>query len=68
MAKIRFEDLDFNDYNGKTLPDYFEYEEKDLDLVKFYNEDANQVQSSSMANVVDVFHGERLVGYLLKTR
>lgn len=63
MRKLRFEDLDFNDYNGKTLPDYFEYENQDLDLVKFYNEDANQLHGSSMTKVIDVFHGEKLVGY-----
>ena len=63
MGEIAYENLIFAEYEGGFLPDYFEYEEKDCDLVDFYNEDAKSLQESSMAKVINVFLQDKLVAY-----
>jgi GNAT superfamily N-acetyltransferase len=61
---IEFEELQFKKYSGDSLPENFEYNENDFDLVRFYNEDAERLQNESIVNVYDVFYKKGLIGFV----
>lgn len=63
MARLTLLELEFRNYFGGKLPDYFQYETRDQELADFYNEDAEKMQEESISKVIDVFYKERLVAY-----
>ena len=63
MNKVTVLDLDFRPYSGAKLPSAFKYEERDEELVEFYNDDAKKLIKESIAKIVDVYYENRLVAY-----
>ncbi len=67
MPTINFEDLQFKEYSGEDLPEYFQYNEVDSDLVEFYKEDAKRLQDESIVKVYNVYYNEKFVGFVAYT-
>lgn len=67
VEDFQHKDLRFEPYNGEKLPECFEYEPLDNELVEFYNIDAEKYQNESMTKVRNVFYQNKLVGYYAYT-
>ena len=67
MPAIRFKDLQFIEFSGEDLPDHFQYDDADSDLVEFYMNDAKRLQDESIVKVFNAFYNERFVGFVAYT-
>jgi GNAT superfamily N-acetyltransferase len=54
-------------FRNEKLPDYFQFDALDQELVDFYNEDAEKCQKESISLVKNVFYKEKLIAYFAYT-